>query len=71
MLATKLVATPLRSTIMLDDVDVETLLKIVLVLVIVWIVLDIVSELVFELVGPFRPLVGLLIVALVVVWWLD
>lgn len=56
---------------MLDDVDVETLLKIVLVLVIVWIVLDIVSELVFELLGPFRPLVGLLIVALVVVWWLD
>ncbi|SFR86301.1 hypothetical protein SAMN05216559_0202 [Halomicrobium zhouii] len=56
---------------MLDDVPVETLLKVVLVLVIVWIALDIVSELVFELLGPFRPLVGLLIIALVVVWWLD
>lgn len=56
---------------MLDNLDVETLLKLVLVLVIVWIAVDIVSELLFELLGPFRPLVGLLIIALIVVWWLD
>ncbi len=56
---------------MLDNLDVETLLKLVLVLVVVWIALDIVSELVFDLLGPFRPLVGLVIVALIVVWWLD
>lgn len=56
---------------MLDDLEVETLLKIVLVLVIVWIAVDVVSELVFELLGPFRPLIGLLIVALVVLWLID
>jgi hypothetical protein len=55
----------------LDNLHVETLLKLVLVLVVVWIAIDIVSELVFDLLGPFRPLVGLVIVALIIVWWLD
>lgn len=57
---------------MLDDVEVDGLLKIVLLLVIVWLVLEIVSEFVYSLLGllgPLRPIVGLLIVALVV-WWL-
>lgn len=55
----------------LDNLDVETLLKVVLLLVIVWIAVDIVSELLFDLLGPFRPLVGLVIIALIAVWWLE
>lgn len=57
---------------MFDDVEVDSLVKIVLLLVIVWIALEIVSEFVFSLLGllgPLRPIVGLLILA-VVVWWL-
>lgn len=56
---------------MLDDLEVETLLKIVLVLVIVWIAVDIVSDLVFGLLGQFQPLIGVIIIALVVLWLLD
>lgn len=57
---------------MLDDVEVDGLLKIVLLLVIVWLVLEIVSKFVYSLIGllgPLRPVAGLLIVALVV-WYL-
>lgn len=56
---------------MLDNVDVETLLKVVLVLVIAWIAVDIVAEFVYAVLGPLQPLIGILIVALVVVWLLD
>lgn len=55
-------------------IDVEDLLKIILVLVIIWIALEIVGQLVetgLELLGPFRGLIGLLILVLIVLWLLD
>lgn len=51
--------------------EAEDLLKIILVLVIVWIVVEIVDQVVTTLLGPFRPLLGLLILALIVLWLLD
>jgi hypothetical protein len=55
-------------------VDAEDLLKLVLVLVVVWLVLEIVGEvldLFTALLGPFRPLLGLAVVVLIVLWFLD
>jgi len=55
-------------------IDVEDLLKIVLLLVVVWIVLEIVG-IVFGilgwLLGPLQPILGLVILALIVLWLLD
>lgn len=56
------------------DLDVERLLKIILVLVIVWLVLQIVLETIGFLLSPFGPLsnlIGLLIVLLIVLYFLD
>lgn len=56
------------------DVEVETLLKVVLVLVAVWVVLAIVGEIVDITLGLFgflRPVIGLLVLALLVLWLLD
>ncbi|MFB6201591.1 MAG: hypothetical protein ABEI98_06240 [Halorhabdus sp.] len=56
------------------SLDVEDLLKIILVLVVVWIVIEIISEVLgwfVWLLGPFRPLLGLIIVALIALWLLD
>ena len=56
------------------DVDVETLLKVVLVLVVIWLALEIVGgilDILSWILGPLRPLVGLLILALIVLWLLD
>nr|WP_211603167.1 hypothetical protein [Halogranum gelatinilyticum] len=55
-------------------VDVEDLLKIVLVLVIVWFALEIVGGvlgLLGDLLGPLRPLLGILIIGLIVLWFFD
>ncbi|WP_439028053.1 DUF7554 family protein [Haloarchaeobius sp. DT45] len=54
------------------DLDVESLLGIVLV--VVWIALEIVGELLGLfgwLLGPFKPLLGLAIIALIVLWLTD
>lgn len=54
--------------------DVEDLLKIILVLVAVWVVIAILGEVVeafANLLGPFRPLLGLVILALIVLYFLD
>jgi hypothetical protein len=54
--------------------EAEDLLKIILVLVIVWIAVEIVGEIVgafASLLGPFQPLLGLLIIVLIVLWLLD
>jgi hypothetical protein len=51
--------------------DAEDLLKIILVLVVVWIAVEIVGEVVTTLLGPFRPLFGLLIIVLIVLWLFD
>lgn len=56
------------------DVEVETLLKVVLVLVVVWLLLEIVGEVVEMTLGLFgflRPILGLVILALIVLWLLD
>lgn len=56
------------------DLDVERLLKIILVLVVVWLVLQIVLETIGFLLSPFGPLsnlIGLLIVLLIVLYFLD
>jgi hypothetical protein len=56
------------------SIDVEDLLKLVLVLVVVWLALEIVAEVVglfTALLGPLRPLLGVAIVAVIVLWFLD
>lgn len=56
------------------SLDVESLLKLVLVLVVIWIALEIVGEVfgaLFGLFGLFRPVIGLCIVVLIVLWLLD
>jgi hypothetical protein len=55
-------------------IDVEDLLKIVLVLVVVWLVLEVIGGILGilgELLGPLRPLLGLLVIALIVLWLFD
>lgn len=54
--------------------DVETLLKVVLVLVVIWLVLAILGEIVdiaFGVFGFLQPLLGLVILLLIVLWLLD
>jgi hypothetical protein len=54
--------------------DVEDLLKIILLLVLVWIILEIVGTflgILGWLLGPFRPFLGLIIASLIVLWLLD
>jgi hypothetical protein len=53
------------------DVDVETLLKIVLVLVVVWVGLEILESVVDLVFGPFKSIFGLVIVVLILLWLLD
>jgi len=56
------------------DLDIETLLKIVLVLVVVLLVVDLVGLVVggiLDLFGPFRPLISLLVIVLIVAWLFD
>lgn len=55
-------------------VDVDTLLKVVLVLVLVWLALEILGEVIdiaFGIFGFLRPIIGLIILALIVLWLLD
>jgi hypothetical protein len=54
--------------------DTDDLLKLVLVLVVLWLALEIVGEVVgifTALLGPLRPLLGVAVVALIVLWFLD
>lgn len=54
--------------------EVDTLVKIVLVLVVVWLVLEVMQGIMRLTFGMFRflsPLVGLLVVILLVLWLLD
>ena len=53
------------------DVEVETLLKVVLVLVVVWLALRILGEVVRLVLGPLPDLIGVVIVVLIVLWFLD
>jgi hypothetical protein len=51
--------------------EVEDLLKIVLVLVIVYIAVNLLFDVVDFVFGPLSNLVGLVIVVLIVAWFLD
>lgn len=51
--------------------DVDDLLKIVLVLVIAWLALEIVTDFVAFVLGPLQPILGLVIVVLIVLYLLD
>ncbi|MFB6219637.1 MAG: hypothetical protein ABEH77_10780 [Halobacteriaceae archaeon] len=56
------------------ELEVEDLLKIVLALALVWLVLEILDTvlgLALALLGPLRPLVGVVLVVLVVLWLVD
>lgn len=55
-------------------IDVDTLLKILLVLVIVWIGLEVVGEflgLLGWLLGPLQPLLGIVLIILIVLYLTD
>jgi len=56
------------------SIEAESLLRIVLALVVVWLVLEVVGE-ILELftfvVGLIRPLLGLLVLALIALWLFD
>ncbi|MFB6146116.1 MAG: hypothetical protein ABEJ08_00330 [Halobacteriaceae archaeon] len=54
--------------------EVEDLLKIILVLVALWLVLEVVNTLVettLAVLAFFKPLIGLVVVVLIVLWLLD
>jgi hypothetical protein len=56
------------------DIEVETLLKIILALVVVWIALEVLDTLLGVLGRVFwflRPIIGLILLALIVLWLLD
>lgn len=53
------------------DIDVDTLLKLVLALVVVWLALEVVGELLglfAWLLGPLQPVLGLALVVLLVLY---
>lgn len=59
---------------MRGKIEVETLLKLILILVLIWLGLAILGEfvdLIARILGPFFNLIGLIIVALIVLWLLD
>lgn len=54
--------------------DVENLLKVVLVLVVVWLILEIVGEVVglfTSVIGLFSPLLAVLVVVLIALWFFE
>lgn len=54
--------------------DIDDLLKIVLVLVIVWLVLEVLESVLSITLGLFSSLpsiIGLLVIALIVLWYFD
>jgi len=51
--------------------DVEDLLKIILVLVVVWLVLQILGEALHTITALVGPILGLVIAALIILWLLD
>lgn len=56
------------------ELEVETLLKVILVLILIWIGLEILetfTDILGFLLGPLQPIFGLLIVVLIILWLLD
>jgi len=53
------------------DIEVETLLKVVLGLVAVWIGVEILESVIDTVFGPFKSIFGLIIIVIIVLWLLD
>jgi len=73
-LAGKDLATPVPSTVMRAKLDVDDLIKIVLVLVAIWLALEIVGEFLDTLryiLSPLGNVLGLIVLLLLVLWLLD
>ncbi|GCF13730.1 MULTISPECIES: DUF7554 family protein [Haloarcula] len=54
--------------------DVDTLLKVVLVLIVIWLGLEVLETavgLLGWLLGPLQPILGVVLVVLIVLWLLD
>lgn len=51
--------------------DLDDLLRIILVLVIVWLVIEILTEFLGFLFGPLSSAVGLLLLVVLVLWYFD
>ncbi len=59
---------------MLDDraaLDIDDLLKIILLLVIVWLVIEVLSEFLGLLFGPLSSVVGVILLIVLVAWYFD
>lgn len=51
--------------------DVDDLLKIILVLVIVWLAIEVVTEFLGFLFGPLSSVIGLVLLVVLVLWYFD
>lgn len=51
--------------------DIDDLLKIILVLVIVWLVIEVITEFLGFLFGPLSSAVGLVLLVVLVLWYFD
>lgn len=51
--------------------DVDDLLKIILVLVILWLAIEVVTEFLGFLFGPLSSVIGLVLLAVLVLWYFD
>ncbi|MFB6072270.1 MAG: hypothetical protein ABEJ88_04800 [Halobacterium sp.] len=61
-------------TVSRGDIDTDDLLKIILVLVVVWLGLEVLEALIGTLAAVFevaKPVIGLVVLALIVLWLLD
>lgn len=65
---------PRRPPAMRAKLDVDTLVKLILVLVVIWLALSIVEEFVgtvAAILGPFSNIIGIIILLILVLWLLD
>lgn len=51
--------------------DVDDLLKIILVLVILWLAIEILSEFLGLVFGPLSSVVGLILLVVLILWYFD
>lgn len=51
--------------------DTDDLLKIVLVLVVVWLAIEVLSEFLQLVFGPLSSIVGLILLAVLLLWYFD
>jgi len=63
--------TQLKPRVVTADIEVDDLLKVILLLVIVWLALEVVDPALGVLFGPLKLLLGFLVLALLVAWFVD